>query len=45
LKERFANIRFDQAKADIEPFLKDPRELALWSEAFFMALVPMIEIG
>lgn len=45
LKERFGNIRFDQAKEDIEPFLKDPRELALWSEDFFMELIPMMEIS
>ena len=43
LKERFASIRFDQAKEDIAPFLKDPRELSLWSEGFFMDLIPMIQ--
>ena len=42
LKERFANIRFDQAKEDIEPFLKDPREVSLWSQGFFMDLIPLI---
>ena len=25
-------MRFDQAKEDIAPFPKDPRELSLWSE-------------
>ena len=43
LEERFASIRFDQAKEDIAPFLKDPRELSLWSEGFFMDLIPMIQ--
>ena len=45
LEERFASIRFDQAKEDIAPFLKDPRELSLWSEAFFMDLIPLIQTG
>jgi len=45
LKERFASIRFDQAKEDIEPFLKDPREVSLWSHGFFMDLIPLIQIG
>jgi hypothetical protein len=43
LEERFASIRFVQAKEDIAPFLKDPRELSLWSEGFFMDLIPMIQ--
>lgn len=45
LEERFASIRFDQAKEDIAPFLKDPRELSLWSEGFFMDLIPMIQMS
>ncbi len=45
LKERFASIHFDQAKEDIAPFLKDPRELSLWSEGFFMDLIPLIQTG
>ncbi len=45
LEERFASIDFDQAKDDIAPFLKDPRELSLWSESFFMALIPLIQNG
>jgi hypothetical protein len=43
LEERFASIRFAQAKEDIAPFLKDPRELSLWSEGFFMDLIPLIQ--
>ena len=48
LKERFCAVDFDQAKAkaDILPFLKDPRELDIWSQAsqaFFMGLIPMIQ--
>lgn len=45
LKERFSSIRYAQAKEDIQPFLKDPRELSLWSEGFFMELIPMIQVS
>lgn len=45
LKERFANIRIDQAKEDIELFLKDPRETSLWSREFFEGLIPQIQIA
>ena len=44
LIERFEAVRFDQAKEDIEPFLKDARELSLWSREFFMGLIPLIEV-
>ncbi|MEI8038344.1 MAG: hypothetical protein WCJ14_08130 [Verrucomicrobiota bacterium] len=44
ISERFASIRFDQAKEDIEPFLKDPREVSLWSPVFFRDLIPLIQI-
>lgn len=45
LTERFAAIQFDQAREDIEPFLKDPREVRLWSRDFFAGLIPLIPIG
>lgn len=44
LQERFTTIDFDQAKEDIVPFLKDQRELALWSQGFFSELIPQIQI-
>lgn len=44
LRERFADIRFDQAKEDIMPFLKDPREVGLWSHDFFHDLIPLLGI-
>jgi hypothetical protein len=43
LQERFGSIDCDQAKEDIAPFLKDPRELSLWSAGFFMDLIPVIQ--
>jgi Nucleotidyl transferase AbiEii toxin, Type IV TA system len=45
LEERFANVNFDQAKEDIAPFLKDPRELILWNSGFFAALIPKIRMA
>lgn len=45
LEERFGSIDFDQAKEDIAPFLKDPRELSLWSDRFFMDLISLIQMG
>lgn len=45
LEERFASIRFEQAKQDIEPFLKDPREFTLWTHGFFKELIPQIIVG
>ena len=37
LKTRFKSIRFEAAKKDVTPFLKDPHELDLWSMDFFIA--------
>jgi hypothetical protein len=45
LTERFSAIQFDQAREDIEPFLKDPREVRLWSHDFCGGLIPLIQIG
>jgi hypothetical protein len=45
LEERFATVNFDQAKEDIAPFLKDPRELSLWNSGFFAALIPQIRLA
>lgn len=45
LGERFATVNFDQAKDDIAPFLKDSRELILWSAGFFAELIPQIRIA
>jgi hypothetical protein len=45
LEGRFAAVDFEQAKEDIAPFLKDPRELRLWSAQFFLELIPQIRTG
>ncbi|MEI8311201.1 MAG: nucleotidyl transferase AbiEii/AbiGii toxin family protein [Verrucomicrobiota bacterium] len=39
LHERFAGVDFEQAKADVRPFIRDADELALWSKDFFESLV------
>lgn len=38
LKERFEQIDFEAAKADVLPFIKDSSELNLWSKDFFTAV-------
>jgi hypothetical protein len=45
LEERFAAVNFDQAKEDIAPFLKDPRELSLWTPEFFLQWILRIPTG
>jgi hypothetical protein len=45
LEDRFAGVDFNQAKEDIAPFLKDPRELSLWSPDFFTQWIPQITIN
>jgi hypothetical protein len=39
LKSRFESINWDQAKNDIEPFIKDPFALEVWSTDFFLSLL------
>lgn len=38
LCDRFANIDFAQAKADVAPFVSDHKALELWSREFFCAV-------
>lgn len=45
LSERFATVDFQQAADDVRVFLKDPRELALWSGPFFQELAGRITSG
>jgi predicted nucleotidyltransferase component of viral defense system len=35
LYKRFASIDFESAKADVRPFIKDPKELDHWNREFF----------
>lgn len=43
LAERLAAVSFEQAREDVGPFLKDPRETQLWSREFFLGLLPLID--
>jgi hypothetical protein len=45
LEQRFTAINFDQAKEDIAPFLKDTRELTLWTPGFFQDLILQILVS
>lgn len=42
LRERFAAVDFEQAKADVRPFIRDIDELALWSKPFFDTLAERV---
>jgi predicted nucleotidyltransferase component of viral defense system len=39
LKERIQRVDLAQAAQEVRPFLRDPRELTLWSENFFIDLI------
>lgn len=43
LKERIQSVDMAAAAADVRPFLRDPRELQLWNEEFFMQMVPQLQ--
>lgn len=38
LQDRSADVDFEQAAAEVRPFVRDPRELELWSRGFFNEL-------
>ncbi|MBR1550378.1 MAG: nucleotidyl transferase AbiEii/AbiGii toxin family protein [Bacteroidales bacterium] len=42
LKARLASANIQQAKADVLPFIKKPRELDIWSNVYFLQLAGMI---
>ncbi|MBR5086434.1 MAG: nucleotidyl transferase AbiEii/AbiGii toxin family protein [Muribaculaceae bacterium] len=42
LKERLANASINQAKQDVMPFLRNPKELDIWSNDYFIQLADMI---
>ena len=44
LRERFAAIDYDQAKADVRPFLRDASQLDLWCEDFFVQISEGIRV-
>ena len=42
LHQRFEQVDIAAAAEEVRPFLRDTRELALWSESFFKDLVPRV---
>ena len=44
LVKKIDTINFDQAKSDIQRFIKDPKRLNLWNKAFFKTLVEQIRL-
>ena len=38
LMERFSKVDFKQAKLDILPFIKNPKELDIWTKDFFITI-------
>lgn len=42
LKERLATADMNQVKSDVLPFIRNPRELDLWSNDFFLQIADMI---
>jgi hypothetical protein len=43
LKERIQSVDITAAAQDVRPFLRDPRELQLWTEKFFLELIPLLQ--
>ena len=39
LEERISTIDWEKAKGDIIPFIRDPSELDLWSQEFFLSVI------
>jgi predicted nucleotidyltransferase component of viral defense system len=44
LLQRIESLDVAKAKNDVQPFIKDMREIELWSKEFFMAIVENIKI-
>lgn len=42
LKDRFASANMNQVKSDVLPFIKNPKELDIWSNDYFIQLSDMI---
>lgn len=45
LSERFDSINYQQAKEDVEPFIRDTSMLNLWSADFFKQITQELQIN
>jgi predicted nucleotidyltransferase component of viral defense system len=44
LEEKFSTLDIAQARKDILPFIKDPRSVEIWSNEFFLSLLPRLTV-
>ena len=44
LLQRIATLDVEKAKNDVQPFIKDIREIELWSKEFFIAVIENIKV-
>ena len=44
LLERLKTLDVDKAKNDVQPFIKDMREIELWSKEFFETVIENIKV-
>lgn len=42
LKERLSSADINQVKADVQPFVKNPHDMDIWSNNYFVQLAGMI---
>lgn len=43
LKERLATANIDLVRQDVLPFIKNPQELDIWSNDYFLQLAEMVQ--
>jgi hypothetical protein len=44
LLERLETLDVEKAKNDVQPFIKDMREIEFWSKEFFVAVIENIKV-
>jgi hypothetical protein len=44
IQERIATVDLKQAKNDVLPFIKNPKDLDVWSQDFFSQITENIEV-
>ncbi len=45
LEERISSVDIAAAAEEVRPFLRDARELTIWSRDFFLDLVPRLQVA
>ena len=44
LFEKIKTLNIDQVRTEVEPFVKTPENLSIWSREFFLDIVSRIEL-